>query len=124
MIFPAVAPTARTFNPGDYPIKRFRAQSGAEVRILYGDSRTSMTLELSYDNISDSSAELFLTHYEYTKGTYNTFEISSSSQVGWGGAAGSIDASGYNTWRYAEPPQVTAVKPGRSSVRVNLQGVF
>jgi hypothetical protein len=65
MPFPVLRPTSRDFKPGDYPIKAYNAQSGAEVRILYGDTRSK-----------------------------------------------------------AESPQVTSVRPGRSSVRVNLVGVF
>jgi hypothetical protein len=124
MAFPSLTPTSRNFNPGDYPIRQFRSQSGAEVRILYGDSRTGMTLELSYDNISDANAEAFLTHYNDVKGTYNTFTIPAAVKTGWTGTASAIDVSGVNAWRYAEAPGITAVRPGRSSVRVQLVGVL
>jgi hypothetical protein len=124
MAFPSLTPTSRNFNPGDYPIRQFRSQSGAEVRILYGDSRTGMTLELSYDNISDANAESFLTHYNDVKGTYNTFTIPAAVKTGWTGTASAIDVSGVNAWRYSEAPGITAVRPGRSSVRVQLVGVL
>lgn len=124
MAFPSLAPTSRNFNPGDYPIKQFRSQSGAEVRILYGDARTGMVLELSYDNITDANAELFLQHYNDTKGTYDTFTLSAAAKTGWSGNNNAIDVSGVNAWRYAEAPAVTAVRPGRSSVRVQLIGVL
>ena len=124
MAFPALTPTTRNFNPGDYPIRQFRSQSGTEIRILYGDSRTGMTLELSYDNISDANAELFLTHYNEVKGTYNTFTIPTETKEGWTGSGSAIDVAGINAWRYSEAPAVTAVRPGRSSVRVQLIGVL
>jgi hypothetical protein len=124
MPFPALQPTSRDFTPGNWPVKSYKSQSGAEVRILYGDTRTSMELTLGYDNISDAQAEQFLTHYDETKGTYNTFTINSSTKAGWTGTGAAIDSGTINRWRYADPPQVTAVKPGRSSVRVSLLGVF
>lgn len=124
MPFPALRPTGRDFNPGDWPIKTYNAQSGAEVRILYGDTRTRMELSLQYDNISDASAKQFLDHYDETKGSYSTFTINTSTQAGWSGTATAIDATGPNRWRYADAPQVTAIKPGFSSVKVNLIGVF
>lgn len=124
MPFPSLVPTSRDFNPGDYPIKQFRSQSGAEIRILYGDSRTGMVLDLAYDNVTDANADLFLTHYNEVKGTYNTFTLPSAAKTGWAGAAASLDVSGVNAWRYAEPPTVTAVRPGRSSVRVQLIGTL
>lgn len=124
MSFPALRPTSRNFTPGDYPVKAYNSQSGAEVRILYGDTRSKMTLELGYDNISDVQAEQFLTHYEETKGTYGTFAIDSTTKAGWTGSDTAIDSGTINRWRYADTPQLTAIKPGRSSVKVNLIGVF
>ena len=35
MAFPNLVPTSRSFESGDYPVKAFRAQNGAETRILY-----------------------------------------------------------------------------------------
>jgi hypothetical protein len=124
MPFPALRPTARDFKPGDWPIKSYSSQSGAEVRILYGDTRTKMELELGYDNLTDAQAEQFLTHYDEVKGSYLTFDLNSTAKAGWSGGAAAIDAGNINKWRYANTPQVTAVRPGRSSVRVNLVGVF
>lgn len=127
MPFPSLNPTARSFNPGNWPVKTFNAQSGAEVRILYGDTRTRMEFELTYDNIPDVQAELFLAHYDETKGTYFTFFIPPSARAGWTGTSPPLSLGGSalgNQFRYAEPPQVTAVRLGRSSVRVRLIGVF
>ena len=124
MPFPVLRPTSRDFKPGNYPIKAYNAQSGAEVRILYGDTRSKMELTLGYDNISDAQAEQFLTHYDETKGTYNTFAINSTTKTGWSGTSNAIDSGNINRWRYAVSPQVTSVRPGRSSVRVNLVGVL
>ena len=124
MPFPTLRPTSRDFKPGDYPVKTYNAQSGAEVRILYGDTRTKMELSLGYDNILDTSAKQFLDHYDETKGSYLTFVIDPAARAGWGSTSQAIDAVGVNRWRYAESPQITAVRPGRSSVRVSLVGVF
>ena len=63
MPFPVLEPTSRNFKPGNFAVKTYNAQSGAEVRILYGDTRTKMELSLGYDNISDAQAEQFFTHY-------------------------------------------------------------
>lgn len=83
-----------------------------------------MTLELSYDNITDASAAQFVTHYDEVKGTYNTFTIPSTVRSGWGGSSSTIDVTGPNAWRYDDAPQITAVRPGISNVRVKLIGVL
>jgi hypothetical protein len=124
MAFPSYNPTSRTFNAGDYVYKKFTSQSGKEVRILYGDKRTGMGLELGYENIPDSQADDFVTHYDEVKGGFNSFVLPSAFRTGWTGDAAAIDAATGNQWRYDSPPEIRSVRPGRSSVTVKLVGVL
>ena len=125
MPFPSQTPTSREFNAGDWPVKTFKSQSGAEYRILYGNQRTNMTLSLTYANITDTNAEAFITHYRETQGTYATFTIPTEVKAGWSGSANTLEATDWaNRWRYNSPPQITSVKPGRSTVQVDLIGVL
>ena len=124
MAFPTLQPTSRDFSPGDWPIKRYNSQSGAEVRILYGSRRTNAKLSLGYDNITDANAQLFLDDYAAQYGTLRTFTLPSAARTGWGGSSSSIDAPTSAAWRYEDEPQVRAVRPGRSSVTVNLVAVI
>jgi hypothetical protein len=125
MPYPTIRPTARSFSAGDYPVKTFKAQSGAEVRILYGSKRTGMTIELTYQNIADSLADDFVAHYDEVKGQFGTFALPSELRAGWGGSQSALDATGTGvTWRYAEAPSISSVRPGISSVQVQLVGVL
>jgi hypothetical protein len=127
MAFPTLVPSSRAFDAGDWPIKTYKAQSGAEVRILYGNRRTNMTLALQYKNITDANAELFLDHFNEMLGTYTTFLIPTGdgARTGWTGNVDALGASTHgNRWRYAEPPTVDSVKPGISNVSVKLVGVL
>ena len=129
MDFPeTLIPSSRQFDPGDWPVKTFKAQNGAEVRILYGSKRTGMTLQLTYDNIRDQDAEQFLDHFNDRKGTFLPFHFSvalPAVRKGWAGSQDALGAGGAgNAWRYAEAPSVVNVRPGRSSVTVNLVGVI
>ena len=125
MAFPSLVPTARTFDAGDFPVKIYRSQNGKEHRILYGSNRTNMKLSLTYANITDANAELFLDHYEEEQGTFGTFDsVPSGYEKGWEGNASEIDAQTFgNKYRYEGPPQVVQVRPGVSTVTVNLIGV-
>lgn len=124
MAFPALQPTSRDFSAGNWPIKSYTAQSGAEIRILYGSKRTGMKIQLGYDNIADTQAQQFLTHYDEVFGTFETFTLPAEYASGWSGNRTAIDAVTGNRWRYDEEPQVSAVRPGKSSVRVSLIGVL
>ena len=125
MAFPELVPTSRSFDAGDYPVKAFKSQNGAETRILYGSNRTNMKLSLSYSNIADAYAELFLDHYDEMKGSFTTFVLNPSAKNGWEGTAGAIGAQSQgNDYRYEGPPQVQQVRPGISTVTVSLIGVL
>jgi hypothetical protein len=124
MSFPTIKPASREFSPGDWPIKRFSSQSGAEIRILYGSQRTNAKLNLGYENITDASAQLFLDDYSAQYGTLRTFTLPSEVRGGWSGSSASIDAPPGTRWRYESEPQIQAVRPGRSSVTVSLVAVI
>jgi hypothetical protein len=124
MPFPTLAPTSRNYDPGDWPSKAFSSLSGAEIRIRYGNRRVNAKLNLSYDNISDGQAEQFLTHYYETNGTFFTFSLPPAASTGWRGTATAFSpGSPGAAFRYASAPQITSVRPGRSSVQVELIGV-
>ena len=124
-VFPQVPPTGRTYGAGDFPVKTYRAQDGAEVRILYGNKRVGMTLGLQFNNITDEIAEAFLIHYHDCQGTFQQFELSDGSgslaKAGWEGTTKGIGAQFWGSkWRYQNEPQVTSVYPGRSTVSISL----
>jgi len=120
MAFPALVPTSRSYSPGDWPVKRFQAQSGAEVRILYGSQRVGATLELSYDNITDSQAQQFVDDYNSVLGTLRTFTLSTQALTG---TSVGMTPPPQTAWRYSDTPAITSVRPGVSSVRVTLVAV-
>jgi len=129
MAFPSLAPTSRAYDAGDFPVKAYKAQNGSEIRYLYGNKRTGMQLQLSYENIPDSSAKDFVAHYHEMYGTYEVFTFEPNGaghpKDGWEDEVKWIGAGFWGSqWRYAGPPTVTAVYPGISTVTVKLVGVF
>jgi len=133
MAFPTLKPTARRLDLGTYPVKTFKAQNGAEHRILYGTTRVDTRLTLTYANISDANAELFVTHYDEQQGTFKAFETGSLGDGfadGWegSGVSGNSDETldrrlSSVSYRYEKSPAITQVAKGRSTVTVNLIAV-
>lgn len=137
-VFPTVdsdgnglVPSSRSYESGDFPVKTYKAQNGSEVRILYGSNRTNMKLSLTYANIKDADAEQFLDHYIAVQGTFKTFGIGvfdqnqGSARGGWDGRRDSLGAAtSGNAYRYESAPQLVQVRPGVSTVTVNLIGVL
>ena len=127
-------PSSRSFSPGDWPVKTYKAQNGDETRILYGDKKSGMKLTLTYKNIEDTKADDFIAHFEYLNGTYKTFTLSSTAKSklhdGFHGDSKAsnkniLDPTRYdNKWRYNGPPQIQQTFPGRSNVQLTLVSVL
>jgi len=124
MSYPTYAPSSRSYDPGDWPVKTFKALDGVEVRILYGNRRASSTFSLSYQNLTDAEAQEFLDHYDQMLGTFTAFQLPVSVLKGWGGDLTPFEPSSSLRFRYKEPPKLDSVKPGVSSVSISLLGVL
>jgi hypothetical protein len=122
MAFPQLRPTSRDFSPGDWPTKRFNAQSGTEIRILYGSQRTNAKLSLTYTNITNVSGQLFLDDYNSTYGTLRTFTLPSVIFTGWPNTTG-LNAPPGTRWRYETEPKIQHFYAGRCSVSIELIAV-
>ena len=121
--YPSIAPTSRSYTAGNWPVKNFNAQDGAEVRILYGSRRYNHAVRLTYENIPDTIAELFMQHYFEQLGTYKTFGVAMDTTkitAGWEGSANFYNAGVRTQYRYANPPQMTSVYPGVSTMQIEL----
>lgn len=128
MPYPVLKPSSRSFDLGDWPVRTYRAQNGAEIRLLYGNKRSNFKLALNYNNVSDKVASAFTAHFEETKGTFSVFNLSPDAKVailaGWDGTPGTLDMPTGVDWRYEKAPQIIAVRPGISTVSINLIGVI
>lgn len=122
--FPSLTPTSRSFKPGVYPQKQYRALSGAVVKRTYGNSPYGATLQLEYRNIPDSSATTLVDHYRNQTAANQRFLLSANVIAGMTGNLGQrANASLDNLrWEYGEPPEVSTVRPGFSTVRISLIG--
>ena len=122
--FPSITPTGRSFRPGVYPQKTYRALSGAVVKRTYGNSPYGAQLDLEFDNVPDATVVILLDHYRSQTAANSRFSLSASVTSGMSStlaarANASIDGL---RWEYANPPEVQTVRPGYNNVRVSLAG--
>lgn len=126
--FPSVRPSGRSYSPGTYPQTEFRAQNGAVTVVRYGNRRVDSELSLEFQNISDTDAALILANYEAVNSVwdYVTFTTATGALGAGSTLADYIQEVGGSglRWRYAEPPSVTSVVPGRSTVQCKFVGIM
>lgn len=122
--FPSITPTSRSFKPGVYPQKQYRSLNGTAIKRTFGNSPYGASLELEYQNIPDASAATLVDHYRSQTAANRRFLLSSNVTAGMtGGLAQRADASLDNLrWEYSGPPEISSIRPGISTVRINLTG--
>jgi hypothetical protein len=121
--FPALKPTARSFQLGQYPVKTYRAMSGAVVRRSFGNKAFGYTLELEFANVSEATVNTIIDHYNGQQGGTLGFAIATSVFAGYTVTLqGKVRNPSGIEWLYAEPPSVSSVIAGISTVTVKLVG--
>lgn len=125
VLFPDIQPSSRRFAPPRWPTSRQRSQSGVVSPRLWGSKPANGELSLGFNNIRDALAGQIVDVYGSAKG--DLFEVQLPDSI-FAGATGSLLTSlqaltqqGLR-WYFKEndPPSVESVRPGISTVRVNL----
>jgi len=123
--FPDIEPTSRSYNPGVYAQTEFKALNGSTTVLRYGNKRSDSELRVGFANITDSQAAEIMQNYELVNSTWDYVEFTNKNNlIGIDSsslAAYVAENAGGRKWRYAEPPSVTSVVPGRSSVQCRFQ---
>lgn len=121
--FPGIKPAERSFRLGQYPVKSYRALSGATVKRVFGNRAYGYELQLSFNNITDAVTAQLIDHYEATSGGFERFTLPAELFAGMSSALTSkIQSPAQIKWEYVNPPEVKSVINGRSTVTVNLAG--
>ena len=121
--FPSIKPSERSFRLGQYPVKSYRALSGAIVKRAFGNRAYGYELELGFNNVTDNTVSDLLTHYEETKGGFERFTLPDTLFAGMSTSlSGKIKSPSQIKWEYTGPPDVRSVIAGRSSVSLVLAG--
>ena len=128
--FPKIKPTNRSFTLGDFPVKVYRSLSGKTIRRSFGNKPFGTTIDLSFENVSESVAKQIYDHYHGQQGTLNGFTLPaevyaglSTSQLGQLFTQGGPNANTLE-WLYSEPPQMQSVYKGITTVTVKLVAEF
>lgn len=122
--FPNIEPTERRYNPGNFPQRIFESQNGASTVIRYGSRRVNASLQLGFSNITDAQAAAIVANYEDVNSVWNNVIFTASNGLAGVGTelAVYLQENGLSglKWRYVNPPQVSSVYPGISSVNCSF----
>ena len=119
--FPSLTPTTRLYTQGDFPSAIQASSNGATTGFRKGNRRINQTLQLTFDNLTETQVNLIRTHYDGQNGSFEIFLLDANT---W---------SGYTTlpvplisdfvWLYATPPTISDGITSKWNVEVELISV-
>ena len=119
--FPAIIPTTRLYTRGDFPSAIQASSSGAITGFRRGNRRINQTLQLTFDNLTETQVNLIRTHYDGQNGSFEIFYLSSSTWSGYTSPPVAL-VSDY-AWLYATPPTISDGITSKWNVEIELVSV-
>lgn len=120
--FPALQPVSRRYSMGLYPVTTETGFGGGNVRFLHGSIASGHSLELGFENLTQTEAGSIRTHYRGQDGSHQAFALSTQA---WAGHSSMTDLVPSTTlWCYASPPEETHKSGGFVDMSVSLRSVI
>lgn len=121
--FPSLTPTARSFQLGEYPVKTYRALSGATIRRSFGNKPFGYTLDLEFANVPEATVNAICDHYNGQGGGTLGFTVPATVFSGYSSTLqGKVRTPAGIEWLYAEPPSITSSLRDLSTITIKLVG--
>lgn len=120
--YPDLKPTTRQFTPPSFAVSKTYSMNSRASRLLMASKPGQGLLSLTYENVSHTDANTFITAYENSYGSGRAFALPSPLYSGLDAAL----ISYINTslvWRWEGPPQISAIKNGVCTVSTSLRAV-
>jgi len=119
--FPTIIPTTRLYTQGDFPNAIQSSSSGATTGFRRGNRRINQTLQLTFDNLSETQVNLIRTHYDGQSGSFEIFYLSSSTWNGYTSPPVALVSD--FAWLYANAPTISDGIVSKWNVEIELVSV-
>lgn len=119
--FPSIIPTSRLYTQGNFPNVLQASSDGTVTGFRLGNRRIDQTLQLTFDNLTETEVNLIRTHFDGQNGSFEFFYLSAST---WNGYASPPVALVTDfAWLYASPPVISDGITSKWNVEIELRSV-
>ena len=119
--FPSLTPSTRLYTPGDFPSAIQATSSGATTGFRRGNRRINQTLQLTFDNLTETQVNLIRTHYDGQNGSFEIFFLSSECWAGY--TTPPVPLVSDFAWLYATAPTISDGITSKWNVEIELVSV-
>ena len=119
--FPSLTSSTRLYAPGDFPSAIQSSSSGATTGFRRGNRRINQTLQLTFNNLTETQVNLIRTHYDGQNGSFEIFFLSSECWAGY--TTPPVALVSDFAWLYANPPTISNGITSKWNVEIELVSV-
>ena len=119
--FPSLTPTTRLYIQGDFPSAIQQSSNGATTGFRRGNRRINQTLQLTFDNLSETEVNLIRSHYDGQNGSFSVFFLSSTTWSGYNSPPVALLSD--FAWLYATPPTISDGITTKWNIEIELVSV-
>ena len=117
--FPSIIPTSRLYTQGNFPNVLQASSDGTVTGFRLGNRRIDQTLQLTFDNLTETEVNLIRKHFDGQNGSFQFFYLSAST---WNGYASPPVALVTDfAWLYASPPVISDGITSKWNVEIELR---
>jgi hypothetical protein len=116
--YPTLTPTGRSYSMGRFAVSREVGFGGGQVKFLHSSRVSNLTMELSYENLTQAEMASIRDHYRGQQGSFVSFLLPAEIWAGQSSVSNIVPAG--MRWRYQEPPEEAQKSGGYVDTTVSL----
>tara|TARA_R100000781_G_scaffold83723_1_gene51562 strand:- start:797 stop:1162 length:366 start_codon:yes stop_codon:yes gene_type:complete len=114
MNFPAIAPSSRTYIPGNFASSSINVLSGKETNVRHSSTAFGHQLKLKFKSVTTSQRHEIVSHY-MLHANFETFDLTTTTLV----ATNLTFPTSYE-WRYSDSPEIEEDE-GQIDITIKLE---
>ena len=119
--FPSITPSARLYTQGNFPSAIQASSNGVTTGFRRGNRRINQTLQLSFNNLTESQVTQIRNHFDGQNGSFSIFYLSAEVWAGY--STPPVPLISDFAWLYANAPTISDGIVSKWNVEIELISV-
>lgn len=119
--FPSITPSTRLYTQGNFPSAIQASSTGVTTGFRRGNRRINQTLQLSFNNLTESQVTQIRNHFDGQNGSFSIFYLSAEVWAGY--TTPPVALVSDFAWLYANAPTISDGIVSKWNVEIELVSV-
>ena len=119
--FPSITPSTRLYTQGNFPSAIQASSTGVTTGFRRGNRRINQTLQLSFNNLTESQVTQIRNHFDGQNGSFSIFYLSAEVWAGY--TTPPVALVSDFAWLYANAPTISDGIVSKWNVEIELISV-